>query len=104
MIGIALRKEAVLGSVLQGSVLRLLLFVLYINDLPDTLVCPSIMFTDDTKSCRETTEVANMNMLQNYLHQLEGWSNTWLLQFHPGKCVIMYVGIWWNIIQVHPYV
>ena len=44
-----------------------------------------------------------MNMLQNDLHLMEKWSKTWLLQFHPGKCVVMFVGIWWNIIQAYPY-
>ena len=49
--GIASRKEAVLSGVPQGSVLGpLLLFVLYINDLSDTLVCHCMSFADDTKS------------------------------------------------------
>ena len=58
------------------------------------------MFADNTKSFREITDVADMNMLQNYL--MEKWSKTWLLQFHPGKCVVMSVGLWWNIIQAYP--
>ena len=62
-----------------------------------------MMFADDTKSLREITDVADMNMLQNDLHLMEKWSKTWLLQFHPGKCVVMSVGIWWNIIQSYPY-
>ena len=62
-----------------------------------------MMFDDDTKSVREITDVADMNMLQNYLHLMEKWSNNWLLQFHPGKCVFMSVGIWWNIIQAYQY-
>ena len=77
--------------------------MLYINDLPDTLVSHCMMFADDTKSFREITDVADMNMLQNDLHLMEKWSKTWLLQFHPGKCVVMSVGIWWNIIQAYPY-
>ena len=101
--GIASRKEVVLSGVPQGSVLGPLLFVLYINDLPDTLVSHCMMFADDTKSFRDITDVVDMNMLQNDLHLMEKWSKTWLLQFHPGKCVVISVGIWWNIIQAYPY-
>ena len=101
--GIASREEAVLSSVPQGSVLGPLLFVVYINDLPDTLVGNCMMFADDTKSFREITDVADMNMMQNDLHLMEKWSKTWLLKFHPEKCVVMSVGIWWNIIQAYPY-
>ena len=74
--GIASRKEAVLSGVSQGSVLGPLLFVLYINDLPDTLVCHCMMFADDTKTFREITDVADMNMLQNDLHLMEKWSKS----------------------------
>ena len=91
--GIASRKEVVLSDVPQGSVLGPLLFVLYINDLPDTLVSHCMMFADDTKNFREITDVADMSMLQNDLHLMEKWSKTWLLQFHPGKCVVVSVGI-----------
>ena len=54
--------------------------MLYINDLPDTLVSHCMMFADDTKSFREITDVADMNMLQNDLHLMEKWSKTW----HPA--------------------
>ena len=38
-----------------------------------------MMFADDTKSFREITDVADMNMLQNDLHLMEKWSKTWLV-------------------------
>ena len=38
-----------------------------------------------------------------YIKWRSEWSKTWLLQFHPGKCIVMYVGIWWNIIHAYPY-
>ena len=61
----ASRKEAVLSGIPQGSAVGPLLFVLYINNLPDTLICPCMMFADDTKSFREITDVTDINMLQN---------------------------------------
>ena len=57
--GIASREEAVLSGVPQGS---------------DTLVGNCMMFADDTKSFREITDVADMNMMQNDLHLMEKWS------------------------------
>ena len=71
---IASIKEAVIGVPQARSVLRPLIFVLYINDLPEILVCHYMMFADDTKSFREITDVADMNMLLNDLHLMEKWS------------------------------
>ena len=48
--------------------------MLYINDLPNTLVCQCMMFADDTKSFIDITDVADMNRLQNDLHLMEKWS------------------------------
>ena len=101
--GIASREEAVLSRVTQGSVLGPPLFVVYINDLADKLVCPCLMFSNDTQAFMEITEVTHMNILQDDLHQLQEWSQIWLLQFHHGKHVVIYGGIWWNIIQAYLY-
>ena len=44
--------EQVLSGVPQGSVLGPLLFLLYVNDLPDVVKCSIKMFADDTKVWR----------------------------------------------------
>jgi len=39
----------VLSRVLHGTVLRLQLFLFYVNKLPDLIKCELKMFADDTK-------------------------------------------------------
>lgn len=84
-------KAPVTSGIPQGSVLGPLLFVLYINDLPnvvhkDTFV---YLFADDTKVFRKIESQADHNALQNDIDNLKRWSDTWLLKFHPQKCVSM---------------
>ena len=75
----------------QGSVLGPLLFVLYINDLPDGLVSEVFMFADDTKVYREIKDDTDRETLQSDIDALQEWSNRWLLRFHPHKCKVMTV-------------
>jgi hypothetical protein len=37
----------------QGSVLGTILFVIYINDMPDCVAATAYLFVDDTKLCKE---------------------------------------------------
>ena len=76
----------------QGSVLGPLLFVLYINDLPDQVHSPVYLFADDTKIFRTIKNDDDENILQQDLQKLHDWSNKWLLKFHPDKCKVMTIG------------
>ena len=80
-------SKPVLSGIPQGSVLGPLLFVIYINDLPDKLCSSSLMFADDTKVFREICSENDLECLQRDLACLEKWSDTWLLKFHLSNGV-----------------
>ena len=70
----------------SGSVLGPLLFILFINDLPDGIKSDVYLFADDTKIFRNITDGEDKEILQDDLENLENLSNAWLLKFHPEKC------------------
>ena len=82
----------VTSGIPQGSVLGLILFVLYINDLPENIVSNVYMFVDDTKVFKTINCPNDQHTLQNDLDYLTPWSSKWLLRFHPDKCNLMHVG------------
>ena len=73
----------------QGSVLGPVLFLLYINDLPDNVTSNVYMFADDTKIYRPMTSHEDTTILQNDLDCLQSWSTKWLLNFNLHKCKVM---------------
>ena len=79
----------VTSGVPQGTVLGPLLFLLYINDLPDNLSTSVRLFADD---CILYTPIRTQNgssLLQNDLLKLQKWQDTWLMKFNPDKCYTM---------------
>ncbi len=84
--------KKVTSGIPQGSVLGPLLFVIYINDLPDVVSSQPYIFADDTKIFRIINGEIDEKILQDDLKQLEKWSSDWLLLFHPEKCKHMKIG------------
>ena len=79
----------VTSGVPQGTVLGPLLFLLYINDLPDNLSTRVRLFADD---CILYTPIRTQNdssLLQNDLLKWQKWQDKWLMKFNPGKCYTM---------------
>ena len=83
-----------LSGVPQGSVLGPILFVLYINDLPEIVTSSVNVFADDTKLYNQINRGNSEggDRIQADLQTLEGWSNTWLLKFNASKCKCMHMG------------
>jgi hypothetical protein len=69
--------KEVTSGIPQVSVLGPLLFILFINDLPDGVKSNAYLFADDTKIFRNITDGEDKEILQDDLEILENWSNTW---------------------------
>ena len=93
----------VISGIPQGSVLGPLLFVIYINDLPDNVNSFVYLFADDTKLMRKIKSDEDAKALQRDLNELEEWSNKWLLRFNPDKCHVLTIGKFENIRHTERY-
>ena len=87
--GISIRPYTVLNGLPQGSVLGLILFLIYINDLEDDISSKVLKFADDTKVLRKVTNDTDKQSLQHDLDKLVKWSEKWqmLFNFGKGKCI-----------------
>ena len=70
----------------QGSVLGPLLFVLYINDLPDLTQSNTFLFADDINIFRPIINSDDQSILQQDITVTEQWMENWMLKLHPDKC------------------
>ena len=73
----------VLSGVRQGSVLGPCLFLLYINDLPETLVSNVRLFADDTIVYLTINTDRDTGVLQSDLDKLAAWETRWKMEFTP---------------------
>ena len=74
------------------SVLRPVLFIIYVNDLPDIIHSSIQMFPDDTKVFNKITCPSDCKELQRDIDSLVEWSVAWQLKFNTAKCKIMHIG------------
>ena len=85
--------DPVISGVPQGTVLGPLLFLLYINDLPDSLSPATVcrLYADDCLIYRSIKNQDDFLALQKDLTNLHHWSQTWGLSFNVDKCKIMHL-------------
>ena len=79
------------SGVPQGSILGPILFLIYVNDLPESVLSTAKMFADDTKIYNNISSLSDCELLQQDLNSLSAWSKLWLLRFNETKCVVLKV-------------
>ena len=82
----------VTSGVPQGTVLGPLLFLSYINDLPDVVQNSSTkLFADDCLLFRAINNARDQHLLQSDLTALERWESEWQMEFNPSKCTVIQI-------------
>ena len=85
--------ENVLSGIPQGTVLGALLFLIFINDLPEHIKNSIIkLFADDAKFYKHIQEAEDAAELQQDLDAACDWTIDWQLMFHPDKCKVVRLG------------
>jgi hypothetical protein len=86
--------KEVLSGVPQGSVLGPLLFLIFINDLDQSVGGVQLLrkFADDTKLGHKVSGGSGRGELQAALDGLCSWASTWGMEFNVEKCKVMHVG------------
>ena len=77
----------VISGVPQGSILGPLLFLIFINDLPDVHEkSMMLLFADDAKCVMPISSWRDCTLLQNDLTMLSEWCTTWSMSLNEEKC------------------
>ena len=85
------KEVPVTSGVPQGSVLGPILFLAYINDLPDKVKSQVRLFADDTAAYLAITKLSDSDQLQADLDILQEWELRWDMQFNPSKCQVIHI-------------
>ena len=77
--------ENVIIGVPQGSILKLIIFLLYVNDILSIISSTAKMFANNTKLYCPIRTIDDCHQPQSDLNNLAVWSSKWLLKFNKTK-------------------
>ena len=88
--GVQSNFVTVVSGLPQGTVLAALLFLIFINDLPDSVIDSFTgVYCDDTLIAKEISQKSDSIQLQNDLNHIHDWTKIWGMQFNTQKCIFM---------------
>ena len=86
------KEYPVNAEVPQGYILGPVLFLLYINDLPDDVICNIVIYADDTtlySKCDQASDLWQQlelaSELESDLRDTVDWCRKWFVDFNAGK-------------------
>ena len=82
----------IFSGVPQGSVIGPILFVIFINDLPEKFKNTSKLYADDSKILNKVQYEEDRILIQDDLDTAVKWSKDWLVNFNKDKCLVMHYG------------
>ena len=88
----------------EGSILGPTLFLPYINDLPDDVICNIAIYADDTTLCSKCDQASDLwqqlelaSELESDLQYTVDWGRKWFVNFNAGKTQLVSFGWSQNI-------
>ena len=78
----------VTSGVPQGTVLGPLLFLCYVNDIPDCVSSNICLYANDILLYRTINTIDDCIQLQDDLYALQQWEKRWQMHFNPMKMQI----------------
>ena len=84
--------KEVTSGVPQGSVIAPIMFLIYVNDMPNGISSYMNMFADDAKIMKCIKDKSSCEELQQDMDKLYDWSQKWKMEFNAKKCHVLEIG------------
>ena len=85
-------EKQVNAGVPQGSVLGPLFFLIYVNDITESLLSISRLYADDSSLAVSSNNIDYIKTTLNHdLQLISDWAKQWLVNFNPSKTEVIFL-------------